>query len=592
MDALRQRLKELDPHTFENLCFDVLKEKHPGCKLVHVDGAGGDEGLDVFAGELCGRPTIWQSKGFPNGVGKSQREQIRKSLRTALKHFTPAHWILCLSVDMDAKTMRWFEKWKRSQSSRVQIGLFQASEMLHELIHRRSIRNHYFPGAALDPVELKRILANTGELSLQELECIAENNLEDYVERLKERDARFNYQIVFDGDLGPPMSNRAPTPGLVLSISTGPKRLNVFARDIDALRSNPPKFEFSLSEEGLAKYRELIRTGTRQEFVGDELRITNTDFALLSPIIQRPRSPQDKLIVGPAGLTSNTRQVRVSFRSDVGKAIEYPLLNLRPVRVGTEEAEFACPGDNFPFQLSVVVAVPIFTSGMTANFQIKQGNISFDFQLAGSDVRQAKKFLDATALLQPKGQIEIFDLQSEKIIFVTEVECGAYPSEHIARRQFVTDLAHVAEIFALSLRIPYNLTDEDLNSLVVLKTFAENGTYDLANISASVVKTEENQDLPQRLAGGRGVFRFVHPRHEPKPMLFGVDVDTGPCSIEAECELNDLSKTMEEFRQATIGSAVPFSFKPVQPARFSLLTEQQWRDFGAQPLGLLQKRKD
>lgn len=591
MDPLRQRVKELDPHTFENLCFDVLKERLPGLKLVHIDGSGGDEGLDVFEGDLDGRPTIWQSKSFPNGVGESQKEQIRNSLKTALKRFTPAHWILCLSVDMDAKSIRWFEKWKKSHSSRVQIGLFSASDIVHELFHRRSIRNHYLPGAALDPVELKRIIAKTGELSLEELERITENNLEDYIERLKERDARFNYQIVFDGDLGPRRSADAPAPGLMFSISAGAKTVNVFARDLDALRSNPPKLEFGLSEAGLAKYRELIRTGSQQEFVGDELRVTGSDFPLLSQIIQRPPSPHDKLIVGPSrALTSRKSSVRVTFRNDSGKSVEYSLLDLKPLRIGTQEAEVTCSGNNVPFQLSVVVPISFLIPSTVVDIEVKQGNLSFDFELAGSDVKQAKKFLDAMALLQPKGQMEIFDLQLEKIAFTTEVEWGPDSPEIAARRRFVADLAQVADAFGLNLRIPSNVTDEDLNSLLILKAFAEGGTQDLPNISASLVKTEENQDLPQKLAGGRGVFRFVNPRQEPKPRLFGVDVDTGPCSIEAECQLSDLSKTMEEFRRAPLESAVSFSFKPTQPARFFLLTEEQWRNFGGQPL--LQRRKD
>jgi hypothetical protein len=89
MDSLYQRLKELNPVAFQKLCFHILKERHPGLQIRHVEGAGGDEGLDIFAGDLSGRPAIWQCKSFPNGVGKSQRAKIKESLQTALKHFTP-----------------------------------------------------------------------------------------------------------------------------------------------------------------------------------------------------------------------------------------------------------------------------------------------------------------------------------------------------------------------------------------------------------------------------------------------------------------------------------------------------------------------
>ena len=85
MDSLYQRLKEMDSDTFQRFCFQLLKERHPEQDIRHVEGASGDRGLDVFAGELYGKPAIWQCKAFPNGVGKSQKQQVRDSLRTVLK---------------------------------------------------------------------------------------------------------------------------------------------------------------------------------------------------------------------------------------------------------------------------------------------------------------------------------------------------------------------------------------------------------------------------------------------------------------------------------------------------------------------------
>jgi hypothetical protein len=39
-----QRLKELDPKTFEQFCVQLLKERHPGLDIKHVDGSAGDPG--------------------------------------------------------------------------------------------------------------------------------------------------------------------------------------------------------------------------------------------------------------------------------------------------------------------------------------------------------------------------------------------------------------------------------------------------------------------------------------------------------------------------------------------------------------------
>src|SRR5207248_2233717 len=138
MEALSLALKALDPKTFEKFCFQLLKERHQKLELKHVDGKAGDEGLDVFAGELYGKPAIWQCKAFPDGVGESQKEQIRKSLRTALKHFSPSYWILCLSVDLDSKTSRWFEKLKKSYASKLTIGEMFATEIVNEVLHRKN----------------------------------------------------------------------------------------------------------------------------------------------------------------------------------------------------------------------------------------------------------------------------------------------------------------------------------------------------------------------------------------------------------------------------------------------------------------------
>src|SRR5438552_590615 len=120
MNSLYQQLREMDPDQFQRLCAQVLKHKYPGKEIKHVEGAGGDEGIDIFIGTLSGKPHIWQCKAFRNGVGKSQKEQIRKSLRSALQH-RPSCWTLCLNVDLDTKTTGWFERLKKSCANKVTI---------------------------------------------------------------------------------------------------------------------------------------------------------------------------------------------------------------------------------------------------------------------------------------------------------------------------------------------------------------------------------------------------------------------------------------------------------------------------------------
>jgi len=572
MDSLYQRLRELDPHTFQTLCFHILKERYPSLELKHVDGAAGDEGLDVFAGELAGRPSIWQCKSFTR-ISESQKNQIRASLKTALNHFSPEHWILCLPIDLDAKTHRWFEKWKKSHAKQVKIGLFPASEIAHELLHRRTIRNHFFPNLGLDSVELKRIVSGSGELTSEELEKLTEDNLEDFVERLKERDARFNYQIVFDGDLGPPARRDKFVPGLVMSIGSGTKTINVFVRDHEALRSNPVTLELNLKGTGLEKHETLLKTGIPQEFSFEEFEPITSTTPLLTPVLLG-HGPKSRLTIGPSPeLTQRRRIVRLRFYRSGHKKIEYPLMDLSPVRIGTDEAEFRCSGENLPFEMSVVMPPPHKIGKGRTGTGCK---ITFHYHSAvGFEVKELKKFLDALALLAPKGGIEVFDLKSQKVMTKTAFE-SENPTMIPAYHAFVKNLVKVAVRFSVDLRFPANPSDKDLEILLILQRAIEGGTIPVNNISASVVKDEENREsLPQQFASGAARFRFVYPRMEPKPVLFGTTIDTGPYAMEFDAQIIDLGVTLEQFRNAAIGDALRFSFRPTSPVRFSLLSDDE-----------------
>src|ERR1700722_10187246 len=326
MDSLYQRLKELNPDAFQRLCFLILKERHPGLQARYVEGAGGDEGVDVFAGELAGKPAIWQCKSFPNGVGKSQKEKIKQSLQTALKHFTPSYWILCLSVGMNTKAHRWFQRLQKSYESKVKIELLDNMEIVHELAHRRSLRNLAFPGAVFDLTELRRIVTKSGDKTMAELEKVTDAYLEDEIERWKERDARFNYQIVFDGDLGPPRQWPLQA-GIVMSIRQGDKTVNVIARD-QSLKTNPPRFSTVFQGTGIKKYEAFIKTGASQEFETDEIGPITSDWPLLSDVSNVPGTHKLSLAMSPV-VTNRKRSVRVDFvRKNSTETIRYELMEL------------------------------------------------------------------------------------------------------------------------------------------------------------------------------------------------------------------------------------------------------------------------
>jgi hypothetical protein len=562
MDSLYQRLKELKPDAFQKLCFHILKERHTGLQVRHVEGAGGDEGLDVFAGELSGKPAIWQCKSFPSGLGKSQKEKIKKSLQTALKHFTPSYWILCLSVGMDTKAHRWFQRLQKSYESQVKIELLDNMEIVHELAYRRTLRNIVFPGAVFDLTELRRIVSKSGEKTTAELEKVTDAYLEDEIERWKERDARFNYQILFDGDLGPPRQTSSPA-GLMMSIRQGDKTVNVIARD-QSLKTNPPQFSTVFKGTGVKKYEVFVKTGVSQEFETDEVGPITSDWPLLSDVSNVPGIHKLSLAMSPV-VTNRKRSVRVDF---VGKnsceTVRYELMELRPIRMGQEEFEISLSSKNVPFKLSLVL--PTQPTG-DATFTVENDWAQREFQAI-------KKSLDAFNLCRPSGTIHIFDLEAEKHLLDVTINLPSETPQQEARRSFMNDVVTIAAHFGVTLKLPDKITKDDFETIYVLKQYMENEYLELDNISTVVVKSEENQELlPRLLASGKGAFRFENMQAHNPLKLFGTVIDTGPLTVEGDLEINDLVPTLQSFQEAEIGTGVKMSFKPLSPVRVSLLSK-------------------
>jgi hypothetical protein len=291
MNALYQRLKELDPATFESLCFQIWSARLPGAGLRHVEGKAGDKGADLFAGTLTDKPAIWQCKFFRDGIKDAQKKQIKKSLKTALKHFTPLVWTLCIPVDLDVNAHDWLQKLASSHCAQVKIELCDASTIVRELIFRRPILNAFFPGAVLDVEGIKAVMLKVGDYSDEQLRKLSDETVEQYVERLRKSDSRYDYQVTYlSGSVGiaaadAPFQNLPP--GTVMSMRHGSKRVDVIVRDVEALRKDPPRISFRLTRQGLDKILRSQYSGSSEELGPGEIVSFRSSFDFLVPPDQR-----------------------------------------------------------------------------------------------------------------------------------------------------------------------------------------------------------------------------------------------------------------------------------------------------------------
>jgi hypothetical protein len=103
---------------FQRLIAQLVGLQHQGIR--NLDAKSGDWGLDVIVGEIDEVISVWQAKFFIDGVGDTQKAQIRESLAQVMKKaeeegFAVDVWTLCIPIDLDPDALKWWTGWKKRQ---------------------------------------------------------------------------------------------------------------------------------------------------------------------------------------------------------------------------------------------------------------------------------------------------------------------------------------------------------------------------------------------------------------------------------------------------------------------------------------------
>ncbi|WP_339904779.1 NACHT domain-containing protein, partial [uncultured Cyclobacterium sp.] len=126
---------------FEDICTTLFKHKFKGECVKSVRVHIGDGGVDVFIGDIENKPIkVIQCKFFVNGIEESQKEQIRKSFRTAIisTDFQVGNWILCVPGKLSIQEHKWWAGWKNKQMKNFglpndNIELMDGADLIDEL---------------------------------------------------------------------------------------------------------------------------------------------------------------------------------------------------------------------------------------------------------------------------------------------------------------------------------------------------------------------------------------------------------------------------------------------------------------------------
>ncbi len=545
MNALYQRLRELDPDTFESLCFQIITERHPSLKVEKVNGVGGDKGVDIFAGNLSGKPVIWQCKYFKDGIKSKQKIKIKQSLRRAAQNFDISTWILCVPVDLDVNAHCWFQQLQVEYDGRAELGLFQAADIVRELLNRRTIRNAFFPGAVLDTAELRSLYSRKRESTTADLERVSLENINQYRQRLKDRDARFDYQITYLGE----QKQEFEIKGQILTVTDENRRIEVFPRDLEALRLDPPQVTLRVDTSGAEKLRHALETGFSTKLEGTDVKEVNSTFDFLIPGVGQGR-PAEILIQPSQQVRAKRFRFRVTFGCTPG-AVSYSLLEFRVKAAGTKQFVLECIQTDLPFSLEVVFPLPLEPTGGA-------GAITIGHKFSGQKVSAVKKFVDAMTELNRCQHFELYDLERDRQFLTGSPEFGLYPQVIEKMRSVIDQLSAVATAFYPDLRLPESPSAGDLEALPMYVDLAtrRQTTLDIESVELTAVKDNNLESVFLQALEAESTFRVEFSDYDLPP-LFGQPISMGSGTLTFQrARIADPEKVRLEYSKAKNGETV------------------------------------
>jgi hypothetical protein len=447
---------------------------------------------------------------------------------------------------MDSSAHRWFERLQRSYAGRVQ-----------ELFYRTTIREMFFPHAVLDLTAFLETVTKTRRLTTEELATLNAGNLDQYLKRLEAEDARFSYEVRYRRNLRPIVDR--PQPGQIASISDGTNTIDVFARDVEALKLNPPKAQFTVTGKGVDKFRELMRSGRSQVVGPGELQDYATDLSFLLP--PKGQIQHATLFIGPAIGALRSLLTRVTFGSG-SNAVVYDCVKFETRRAGREEAEFESSG-TLPFRMSLVVRFA------------GSGSVHFAGCHTGADVHAVQKFISALKTANSSGVFEIYDLERAVTLLSPRmtIELPAWFSKYSS---LIDDAVRVADFYTVDLRMPGKPTLEDLESLSLLVRLIDGDLpLEADDITFTITKTAHAGEASAETFRGEGSYLVTQPEYFVRPVLFGIPVCTGPVAYHIpRARLERPDEVCRFYQTAPIGEDITLTLKPLGPVQARAIRPQ------------------
>ncbi|HUB02254.1 MAG TPA: hypothetical protein VL983_06195 [Terriglobales bacterium] len=409
------------------------------------------------------------------------------------------------------------------------------------------------------------MLLGTGNYSDVQLASLADENVDQYIERLRLQEPRYDYQLSYhSGNAGIAALEGGPQtlpPNTIMSVWQGNRRLDLVPRDIEGVRRDPPQVTFTVNAEGAKKIQNAFRTGTSTRLDPNELVAFKSSFDfLMSPDqLQRPfglvLSPKFPKVRGSFRVTFENRPKKVVY-----DLIEFDV-TAKQLGANGEDREFrlTSTSSHVPFHLNMTLG----TDAGTASFNLKT-----DF--LGHDILEIEKCLDAIALLKDSGTIELFDLKQGKSVCAMGAQINTLGESGGQFEQITRDLAELARAFGVRFIAPEMITRKDQDSMALLLEICRTGEIQggtVTNLTATLVRRDEPAESVLRPISGEFVIGFDNDSCPPQQLL-GTAVTVGPCrTIIERASLCDFEEVKKKYATLNPGESLPVRFLSPGPVR-------------------------
>jgi len=483
---------------FQSMIAELLARELP--HSAEIKPNPGDGGIDVFDGKLTGEFDIYQVKYWTGSIGKSQKTQIRNSLKAAASR-SPSQWFLVTATTFDLATQTWFER--HTEQYPFPCAHWGAARVRALLNRHFGIKKNYFedPGG----LAMRQVAAAMGGPA--QLDGHPRPLLLDRLVEISELYDANNSDWAFEKHIGA---------GGELTIVPVPRHGSASFTLSVKLRTQGTQAE---ADRLAAAWNDLSARGIPLRLNGTQVEELVADFGC--GYVER--STDCALEIRPI-VPDNCIATRFSFAALDGTTTVVPHVSLSLTEAGTEQIRLSNERQSAPMTVSFVLPTnPVMNVPDNVTF-------SFSRDPVGRHAAELLPYDQLAANLHKGGELTVSILDSGKSLMRIAAKPRPADPRDAEWIDILEMIVAVEDTFAVSLSTPEVVTRDDILSLRKLASILRCGAFrPLDDVLTVERDSEQAESLLGLLPCGPDQALYAELDHL-ELSVFGTDIDVGPAT--------------------------------------------------------------